>query len=166
MRRGRQAQHAAQLRLDQRPHGEFARAPGRRDRAGRTASARDALTATLTNHQPTAAFASAPKPSGNRTKEQKRAEAQARQARSQKKKELEARIAAIETDLAAKEKRNTEVIQILQDSAVWADPAKAMTLQEEHDALTAAIEKLTHEWEAKASELETLTGTPESVEQE
>jgi len=133
----------------------------------KAASARDALTATLTNHQPTALSATTgQKPGGNRTKEQKRAEAQARQQRSQRKKELEARISAIESELASKEKRNTEVVTTLQDSAVWGDPAKAMSLQGEHDELAAAIEKLTSQWETLTSELEALTTKPEEAEQD
>ncbi len=133
----------------------------------KAASARDALTATLTNHQPTEiAAATAPRSSTVRTKEQKRAEAQARQARSQRKKELETRISAIEAELAAKEKRNSEVVTTLQDSAVWSDPTKAMALQKEHDELAAAIERLTAEWETATSELEALTAKPEEATQD
>jgi ATP-binding cassette, subfamily F, member 3 len=123
----------------------------------KAASARDALTATLTNHQPTAELATAAsKPAVNRTKEQKRAEAQARQARSQRKKDLETRIARIESELASKDARNKQVVALLQDTAVWSEPGKAMALQTEHDALAAAIEKITAEWESCVSELESL----------
>jgi len=130
----------------------------------KAASARDALTATLTNHQPAAASSSAsPKPSSGRTKEQKRADAHARQARSQRKRELEARIVTIELELGVKDKRNAETVTLLQDSAVWSEPAKALALQTEHDELAAAIEKLTAEWETLTSELEALTGTAEDA---
>jgi ATP-binding cassette, subfamily F, member 3 len=126
----------------------------------KAASARDALTASLTNHQPTqltsSVAATETRSGGGKTKEQKRAEAEARQAKSRAKRELEARISEIETTLATKEARNAEVVAILQDSAVWTDAAKAMALQTEHDELTEAIERLTHEWERKAGELEAL----------
>ncbi len=128
----------------------------------KAASAKDALTASLTNHQPTSTEPAAAKPTVQRTKEQKRAEAQARQQRSQQKKDIETRITQIEAELGTKEKRNAEVIAILQDASVWSDPAKAQSLQSEHDQLDAAIGKLTSEWEAKAAELEKLSIAAES----
>jgi ATP-binding cassette, subfamily F, member 3 len=119
-------------------------------------SAREALTATLSNHQPTSGDAwlkSKGSGSGAKTKEQKRAEAEARQARSNAKKQLEQRVAQLEQTLAKSETRRTELLNLLQDPATWADGGKALEYQKEHDALDATITKLTAEWEEKAGQL-------------
>ncbi len=121
----------------------------------KSASAREALTASLTNHQPsTWTSPEEKKSSPNRTKEQKRLEAQERQARSKQKRELEQRIAQLETAIAEKEKRGAEVLALLQNPDTWADASKAMALQKEHDELDAALQKLTSEWEQKLSAME------------
>jgi ATP-binding cassette subfamily F protein 3 len=125
-------------------------------------SAKDAITASLTNHQPegTAGSNGGGKSPVFRSKEQKRLEAQARQQRSDKKKALTIRIAEIESTLAMKEKRNGELVIRLQDSAIWNDTTKAQAVQKEHDDLDRTILTLTQEWEAKTAELEELTGGP------
>jgi ATP-binding cassette subfamily F protein 3 len=122
-------------------------------------SARDALTATLSNHQPNSAeeWLKSTKPTAGKTKEQKRAEAEARQARSKAKKDLEQRVAEIEKSLATSEARRTELLSLLQDPATWADGAKALAYQREHDALETSVNELTVEWEAKAEELLALS---------
>ncbi|MBL9116175.1 MAG: ABC-F family ATP-binding cassette domain-containing protein [Verrucomicrobiaceae bacterium] len=124
----------------------------------RAASARDALTASLTNHQPeNPAFQSSEnRGSSSKSKEQKRAEAEARQAKSRAKKEIESRISQIESTLEGKEKRRTEIVAFLQDPNAWSDAAKAMALQGEHDKIAEEIDSLTREWETKAGELEAM----------
>ena len=125
----------------------------------RAASARDALTASLTNHQPENAVVPSTENRGStsKSKEQKRAEAEARQAKSRAKKELEGRISQIESSLEVKEKRRAEIVAFLQDPNAWSDAAKAMTLQGEHDKIAEEIDLLTKEWETKAGELEALS---------
>jgi ATP-binding cassette subfamily F protein 3 len=128
-------------------------------------SAKDAITASLTNHQPEGTTGSTGGGKGPvfRSKEQKRLEAQARQQRSDRKKALTIRIAEIESTLAVKEKRNGELVIRLQDSAIWNDTNKAQAVQKEHDDLDRTILTLTQEWEAKTAELEELTsGTVEA----
>jgi ATP-binding cassette, subfamily F, member 3 len=122
------------------------------------ASARDALTATLSNHQPDAASwlnnsKGTSSGGGGKTKEQKRAEAEARQARSKLKKDLESRVAELEKSLATSEARRAELLALLQDPATWADGAKALACQKEHDELDARIHSITAEWEEKAEQL-------------
>ncbi len=119
-------------------------------------SARVALTASLTNHQPNSGESAGDKKAGNRSKEQKRLEAQERQARSKQKRELEQRVAQLEADIAAKEKRNHEIIGLLQDPATWSDSTKAMALQKEHDELDQALQRLHAEWEEKLGAVEAL----------
>jgi ATP-binding cassette subfamily F protein 3 len=125
-------------------------------------SAKDAITASLTNHQPESTGGSngGGKSPVFRSKEQKRLEAQARQQRSDRKKALNIRIGEIESTLAVKEKRNAELVIRLQDSAIWNDTNKAQAVQKEHDDLDRTILTLTQEWEAKTAELEELTGGP------
>ena len=124
----------------------------------KSASAREALTASLTNHQPTTWTSPEEKKNvPSRTKEQKRLEAQERQARSKQKRDLEQRIAQLEGQIAEKEKRGAEVLAILQNPDTWSDASKAMTMQKEHDELDAALQKLTAEWEQKLSVMETFS---------
>jgi ATP-binding cassette subfamily F protein 3 len=124
----------------------------------KSASAREALTASLTNHQPTTWTSPEEKKNvPSRTKEQKRLEAQERQARAKQKRDLEQRIAQLEGQIAEKEKRGAEVLAILQNPDTWSDASKAMTLQKEHAELEAALQKLTAEWEQKLSVMETLS---------
>ena len=123
----------------------------------KSASAREALTASLTNHQPsTWTSPEEKKNQPSRSKEQKRLEAQERQARAKRKRELEQRVTQLEAAIAEKEKRGAEVLALLQNPDTWADASKAMALQKEHDELDAALQKLTSEWEQKLSVVETL----------
>ncbi len=120
----------------------------------KSASAREALTSSLTNHQPNdwTSGNSEKRNQPSKTKEQKRLEAQERNARSMERKANEQRVAKLEAEIAAKEKRNAEIIAMLHNPAVWSDTAKATALQKEHDQLEAELPKLTAEWEAKASD--------------
>jgi ATP-binding cassette subfamily F protein 3 len=123
----------------------------------KSGSARVALTASLTNHQPDAwKNAADKKNSGSKTKEQKRLESEQRQARNKQRKELETRIAQLEADIGVKEKRNQEIIGLLQDPGTWSDSTKAMALQKEHDELDKALQPLNAEWEQKLSAMEAL----------
>jgi ATP-binding cassette subfamily F protein 3 len=118
-------------------------------------SAREALTAKLTNQQPTN-WQPQEKKAPSKTKEQRRAETEQRLARPKVKRELEQRVAALELEIMTKEKRNSEIITLLQDPSTWADNNKALALQKEHDELDPQLQKLNAEWEQKLSELEPL----------
>ena len=129
-------------------------------------SAREALTATLTNQQPANWTSNSPSPSsggGGKTKEQKRLEAESRNARSKRKRELEESIAQIETQSAAAETRRDELHALLRDPTTYADGAKASELQRELDELDAKIEKLSGRWEKAVGELEAFQGGPVSA---
>jgi ATP-binding cassette, subfamily F, member 3 len=123
-------------------------------------SAREALTASLTNFQPPSYSAPASSSSnassspGGKTKEQKRAEADARNARSKEKKALEQKVAAVEQSLAALEKRKLELVDLLQDGATYADAAKFRALSVELEQIEPKIAKETSAWEKAAGELE------------
>ena len=115
-------------------------------------SAREALTATLHNAQPVAYAVREPP----KTKEQKRLEAEARNARSKAKKDAEQRVTKIEADLATLDKRKHEIVELLQDEATYADAVKFRDLSAELEALEPKIAKLTTEWEKAAEEVEKL----------
>lgn len=116
-------------------------------------SAREALTATLSNAQPMnwtpPATREPPK-----SKEQKRLEAEARSARSKAKKEAEARVSKIETELTNLDQRKNEIVALLQDEATYADATKFRDLSAELEALEPKIAKLTTDWEKAAEEVE------------
>ena len=126
----------------------------------KASSAREALTASLTNFQPpgysSGDSGKSSSGSGSKTKEQKRAEAEARNARSKARKELEQKVAAIEQSLADLEKRKLELVELLQDGATYADAAKFKALSEELEQMEPKIAKETAAWERAAWELEGL----------
>jgi ATP-binding cassette subfamily F protein 3 len=118
-------------------------------------SAREALTATLHNAQPTTFTAPAVR-EPPKTKEQKRLEAEARNARSKGKKDAEQRVTKIEAELAALDKRKHEIVELLQDEATYADATKFRALSAELEAVDPKVAKLTTEWEKAAEEVEKL----------
>lgn len=119
-------------------------------------SAREALTAGLGNHQPGGQVASAGGGKSGKTKEQKRLEAEARNARSRARREMATRVGKIETELAEKETRKLELVRLLQDPATYADGAVATALSRELEEIEAVIEKRTGEWESATLELEAV----------
>lgn len=121
-------------------------------------SAREALTATLTNQQPTQ-WPTESRPAvyqGAKTKEQKRLEAEARNARSKAKKDLEQRIAKTEEELAVMDKRKHEIVLLLQDEATYADAVKFKSFNAELAKIEGEILKKTSSWEKATEELETF----------
>jgi ATP-binding cassette subfamily F protein 3 len=116
-------------------------------------SAREALTATLQNAQPIAYTAPAVR-EPPKSKEQKRLEAEARNARSKAKKDAEQRLATIEAELAKLDQRKLELVTLLQDESTYADAVKFRDLSAELEAVEPKIAKLTTEWEKAAEEVE------------
>ena len=124
----------------------------------KSASARTALTASLTNHQPSTFLPGDAKrtSSGGKTKEQKRQEAEERQNRSRQRKVAEEHLENTEKKISEKERRRDEIVSLLQDSATYADGAKAATLQREHTQIDEDLEKLTAQWESALGQVEAL----------
>ncbi|MDZ4289836.1 MAG: ABC-F family ATP-binding cassette domain-containing protein [Prosthecobacter sp.] len=121
-------------------------------------SAREALTATLTNSQPVHWEAKPRKaPSPPKSKEQRRLEAEARNNRSKGKKELEKLVAQIEAELTVLDKRKIEIDILLQDSATYADPVKFRDLTTELEQIEKKAGHRTTAWEKAAEELEAAT---------
>jgi len=124
----------------------------------KASSAREALTATLTNQQP-GSWGESPRQSmPAKSKEQKRAEAEARNARSKLKKEAEQKVAKIEETLTQLDKRKHELVVLLHDEATYADAAKFRALTLEMEAIEPRIAKETAAWEKATEELESFTG--------
>lgn len=118
-------------------------------------SAREALTATLSNAQPTTWESSAVR-EPSKSKEQKRLEAEARNARNKAKKSAEQRVYITEAELAKVEKRKGEIVELLQDEATYADATKFRALSAELEAIEPKIAKITADWEKATEELEKL----------
>ena len=120
----------------------------------KASSAREALTATLTNHQP-GSWENVPRQHvPAKSKEQKRAEAEARNARSKLKKEAEQKVTKIEETLAQLDKRKHELVALLHDEATYADAAKFRALTLEMEGIEPKIAKETAAWEKATEELE------------
>jgi ATP-binding cassette subfamily F protein 3 len=125
----------------------------------KSGSAREALTATLHNAQPTA-YAAPTVREPPKSKQQRRAEADARNAYSKAKKELDLRIFKIEQELATLDKRKHEIVNLLQEEATYADAAQFRVLSAELEAVETKIPKFTSEWEKAAEEMEKLVPVP------
>ncbi len=123
-------------------------------------SAREALTATLSNAQPIAYKSASAVPEAPKSKQQRRAEADARNARSKAKKELDLRIFHIEQELATLDKRKNEIVELLQDEATYADATQFRALSAELEALDPKITKVTAEWEKDTEALEAINAAP------
>ena len=122
----------------------------------RATSERAALTAgdKLSNDQPvatkqTAAFsAGGNAPTPRKSKEQKRAEAEERQAKSRIKKEHDTKVASLEMQIAALETRQQQITAELEKPATYEPGGAAMNLNRESMSVSASLERLTAEWEA------------------
>jgi ATP-binding cassette subfamily F protein 3 len=115
-------------------------------------SARAALTSSATVKSPVANGNSSPSPTMDR-KEQKRMEAEQRQARSRKKQEIQKRIARLEAEIAGLETREKELTAELEKPETYATGGRATQINRElmevHDRLAAA----NAEWEKAGTEL-------------
>jgi ATP-binding cassette subfamily F protein 3 len=119
-------------------------------------SARAALTSSSFNHRP-ATVEKSDAPSVDR-KEQRRLEAEHRQARSRKKHEVQKRIAALEKEIAALEAKEKELTVELEKPETYAG-GRAMQINREllhvHDRLAEANK----EWETAGAELAAFEST-------
>jgi ATP-binding cassette subfamily F protein 3 len=83
-----------------------------------------------------------------KTKEQKRLEAEQRQAESRAKREREKRIASVESEIERLEARQAELTGLLENPATYHEPGKAMELNRELAGIVESLEKLNAEWTA------------------
>ena len=86
-----------------------------------------------------------------KTKEQKRAEAEARNAFARAKRERQERIEHLEREIATLEGRQDALVAELEDAATYNDPGRPFELNRELTGVSEALERLTREWEASAA---------------
>jgi len=121
----------------------------------RSTNARAALTAGLSDGRPDAAAPARPNKSsshnsGYKTKEQKRAEAEARKER----KIVEKRLEEAEAKVLQLEEKQAKLAAQLEAPSTYEDTGKAVALNRELENLVTQIKKATHLWEALTEELE------------
>jgi ATP-binding cassette subfamily F protein 3 len=89
-------------------------------------------------------------------KEQKRLEADARQARSRETKAARQRVHELEKAIHAAEARQRELTAQLEDPATYQEPGRAVAINRELQGLHHHLEQVTPDWEAAATELAAL----------
>jgi ATP-binding cassette subfamily F protein 3 len=96
-------------------------------------------------------------------KEQKRLEAEQRQARSNKKKEIQKRIAALEKEIAELEAQEKELTAELEKPETYAN-GRAMPINRELAHVSDRLEAANAEWEKAGTELSNLENTAQALE--
>lgn len=123
--------------------------------AGESAPAADKATKPTSPTQPSAA---APKPAeGKKTKEQKRAEAQARAALNKKLKGVRNQLKKIETELDKKRARYDELMELMASEELYADQDKFNAALGEYNGLKQELPKLEDEWLELSTQIEEET---------
>jgi ATP-binding cassette subfamily F protein 3 len=97
---------------------------------------------------------------GAKTREQRRAEARARAAKSAGLKHLRARVAALEQEIGELEARQGELTAQLESAATYAEPGKPVALNRALSGVVDRLHAATAEWEEAAGELEALEKPP------
>jgi len=97
-----------------------------------------------------------PNRSGGKSKEQKRREAEERQAVSAARKEIQARVQKIEREIAELEKRHKEIVAEMESPETYQDASAAVRLNRELHAHTEKLDKLNESWEDASAELAAL----------
>jgi ATP-binding cassette subfamily F protein 3 len=114
----------------------------------------------LTNHQPGLAPSREDELAGGRTgpktREQRRAEAEARAVKSAGLKELRSRVAELEREIGWLETRQAQLTAELEAPATYTEPGKPAALNRELTGVVDRLHDATADWEAAARSLETL----------
>ena len=132
----------------------------RDDLAARAAAAEGSTpeTQVSTSVKPSVESKSAQKPAeGKKTKEQKRAEAQARAALNKKLKGVRNKLKKIEQTLDSKRKRYDELMELMATDELYADQDKFNAALGEYNGLKQEIPKLEDEWLELSTEIEEET---------
>ncbi|HVU35229.1 MAG TPA: ABC-F family ATP-binding cassette domain-containing protein [Opitutaceae bacterium] len=95
--------------------------------------------------------------SGPKTKEQKRAEAEARAARSAPLRAARARVGELERKIAELEKQQAELTAALEAPETYGHPGKAQQLNRELSATVDQLQQATEDWERAAKQVEALS---------
>ena len=95
-----------------------------------------------------------------KTKEQKRAEAEARNAVSKEKRDREARVRELEREISRLETRQRQLAAELEEESVYQQPGKPQALNRELTAVADLLERTTREWESVAAAVESAAAEP------
>ena len=139
----------------------------REDLAARAAAAagESQAPATRTSPAPAAPAASVPRthsaadaaPAGKKTREQRRAEAEARRALNQRLKKVKDRLAKVERDMSAKRARYDELMELMASEELYADQEKFSAALGEYNKLKQELPALEDEWLELSSTIEEET---------
>ena len=124
--------------------------------AGESAPA-TAKSAKVTAAQPDAPAAASKPTEGKKTKEQKRAEAQARAALNKKLKGVRNQLKKIETELDKKRARYDELMELMASEELYADQDKFNAALGEYNGLKQELPKLEDEWLELSTQIEEET---------
>ena len=119
----------------------------------RATGARAGTVASLGNHQPATAPSPERQQSGPGMKEvraQRKAESQARQVIARERRAREQKVADLEAEIHALEKRQRELTEHLEDQATYDNPALAMEITRKLAGIADSIETATAQWESAA----------------
>jgi ATP-binding cassette subfamily F protein 3 len=116
-------------------------------------SARDGLTA---GARPAPVRTPAAQRPSIRAKDQKRAEAEERQARSRERKQQQQAVHRLEKEIAGLETKQTELTAELEKPETYQQPGRAMEVNRELTGVMEALAKATKDWEAAATKLSAL----------
>ena len=94
--------------------------------------------------------------SSAKTRDQKRLEAEQRQARSRERREQQQAVHRLEKEIQALEVRQNELTNDLERPETYEQPGRALQINRDLSAVSEDIKRLTHQWEAAATELATL----------
>ena len=94
--------------------------------------------------------------SGPKTKEQKRAEAEARSARSAPLRAAKARVTQLEKEIASLEEQQNNLTNALEAPETYNEPGKAVGLNRELATVVARLEAATSAWEKASHEVAEL----------
>jgi len=128
----------------------------------RATGAREALTARLSGERVGHAAPRAPKRparalgAGPKTREQKRAEAEERAARSGPLREMRAHVASLEKTIAGLEARQAEITAELEAPETYSHPGKAQALNRELSTVVDQLQAASEDWERSAEKLESI----------
>ncbi|HUL54841.1 MAG TPA: ABC-F family ATP-binding cassette domain-containing protein [Opitutaceae bacterium] len=95
-------------------------------------------------------------PAASRARERRRADAQARAAKSAALKHLRGQVHDLEQEIGALEERQAQLTALLETPATYAEPGRPAELNRELTGVVNRLHAANAEWEAAASELESL----------
>lgn len=129
--------------------------PGGYDYYLQKTNAETARAGLTSGSQPSTTAPSTAKPKEDQ-RARKRAEAEARNARSRERRGMEKEVKRLEDEIQTAEKKIAELTEELEKPETYEDPSRAMTINRELTQAQTTLDSLTPEWEAAAEKLEAI----------